>query len=197
MNEFSAIRAKAKERHDRLVVEAREQYERTLSQIANLENDLTGRTRLRKSIVASIEAVIPDDQEFSVDDLMLSLQQMDDTRVWSKPKVWNHIAKLRRKGQIKRTRRHSYNEPALYVRTGVEAPERPFATTPLNDVVALVLADKQMTELELTVAVLEAGYESKRSRRKLMEAIGQILRKDERFKMDGGKWALITNSRPL
>jgi hypothetical protein len=124
---------------------------------------------------------------------MATLQAMDDSRAWSKPKVWNHIAKLRRKGLTRRTKLHSYNEPAMYVRSDVETPERPFANMSLNEVVQQVLADKQMTELELTVAVLEAGYESKRTRRELREAIRQTLKKDERYMKDGEKWSALNH----
>jgi hypothetical protein len=124
---------------------------------------------------------------------MATLQAMDDSRAWSKPKVWNHIAKLRRKGLTRRTKLHSYNEPAMYVRSDVETPERPFANMSLNEVVQQVLADKQMTKLELTVAVLEAGYESKRTRRELREAIRQTLKKDERYMKDGEKWSALNH----
>jgi hypothetical protein len=194
MNEFVSIRAKAKERYDGLLAKALQEYDRTLSQIDELEYNLFGRLRRRQAIAVTIESVIPADKEFSIDDVMAGLLATDDEgRVWNKNKVYAHIAKMRRKGLVRQTRRHSYNVPALYVRSNVETPERPFADVTLSEVVPIVLGDKQMTELELTVAVIEAGYESKRTRQKLREAIGSILRKEGgRFKREGEKWAVAT-----
>jgi hypothetical protein len=54
-----------------------------------------------------------------------------------------------------------------------------------------MLAEKPMTQTELTVALMEAGYETSMTKPALRNAVGVVLREDaRRFRKDGDKWAI-------
>ncbi len=60
----------------------------------------------------------------------------------------------------------------------------------LLDVEVAVLGNQSMTATELTVAIMEAGYDTTTMPRSVLrDAVGTLMRKDERFKKDGEKWA--------
>ena len=65
-----------------------------------------------------------------------------------------------------------------------------------QEVVRLVRRDigvaddgRKMSQTELVVAMLEAGYQTSMNSKKLRDAVGVVLRGDERFGETGGKWA--------
>lgn len=56
MEAFNALRKQARDKRDKLIAEARRQYEETLTKIAALEQDLLGREPSEhKSIASCIE----------------------------------------------------------------------------------------------------------------------------------------------
>lgn len=193
MKEFIALRTKARENRDRVINLARQEYERTLVEIAKLEQDLLGKESSRhKKISACIESVIPQDREFTTVDIMTALEALDPARVWRKRSVDSHIFRLREKGLLRRVRRSHKADAAIYARVGATVEVRPFENMTLVEVVAAMLEGRSMTQTELVVAMVEAGYETQMSKGALRNAVGVAMRKDDRFTKSGDKW---TSSR--
>jgi vacuolar-type H+-ATPase subunit E/Vma4 len=66
MQTFSELRQAARERRDKLIDKARSEYEDTLRQIANLEQDLLGREpSTHRSMSSCVSSVIPNDGPFT------------------------------------------------------------------------------------------------------------------------------------
>lgn len=189
MKEFNALRQRARERRDKAILRARNEYEQTLQQIAKLEQDLLGKeVSTHKSIAASIESVIPD-RPFTTHDIMVGLEAADSTRVWRSRSIDSHITHLRKKGLVKRLRKARGHERALYVREGVEYEPIPFEDMSLIEVVAEVLGKQSMTQTELVVAMLEAGYHTTMKPKALRDTVGTAMRREpEKFVCKGGKW---------
>ncbi|MDP6558243.1 MAG: hypothetical protein QGG71_26505 [Pirellulaceae bacterium] len=192
MKEFSALRTKARERRDKAIKRARDEYAETLVRIANLEQDLVGRdSSTHLKISEAIERVIPDDRTFTTVDVIAGLEALDPGRVWRKRSIDNHISRLRDKGLVRRIKKSKNTEPAVYARMGVEVEAVPFEDMTLPEVIAATLAEP-MTQTELVVAIMEAGYDTTMSRRALRDAVGMELRKArKRFSADHGKWSLL------
>jgi hypothetical protein len=186
MNEFIALRARARQKRDKLIASARREYAQTLVQIAALEQDLLGKESSRhKRVSASVESVIPSDRTFTTVDVMTALEALDPGRVWRKRSVDNHLSRLRERGLVRRIKKSRTNEPAVYARVGVQVAPLPFQDLTLGQVIKAVLV-RPMTATELVVAMLEAGYETSMTPNALRNAVGVELRKA--FKRDGAKW---------
>jgi predicted transcriptional regulator len=190
MKEFEALRRKARERRDNAILRARNEFETTLLNIAKLEQDLLGRdVSNHKRISACISSVIPD-RAFTTHDILVALKAADPTRNWRARSIDNYIARLRTKGILRRIRKSKGRERAIYVREGIKYDPLPFEDMKLVEVIAQVLGDRSMTQTELVVCMLEAGYDTQRKPNALREAVGQMMRADERFVVKGGKWSL-------
>ena len=61
---------------------------------------------------------------------------------------------------VRRLRKAKGAEPAQYVRVGVQMARLPFENMTLPEVMAQVLGDKAMSQTELAVAMLDAGYDT-------------------------------------
>lgn len=194
MQEFIALRKKARDIRDHVIASAREEYERTLVEIAKLEQTIYRKLPPReRKVSASIDHVIPADREFSTLDVMTALEALDPTRVWQKRAVANYICSLHTKGLIRRTKRHGKRSPAIYVRVGVDVPKRPFEDMTLTQVVAVVLGDRAMTPTELVVAMLEAGFDTGMAKKVLRHEVYMAMRNDPAsFRRDGDKWSSVS-----
>ena len=184
MNEFNLLRQRAREKRDKLIGEARAEYEATLVQIAKLEQDLCGKVSSRhRSISSCIESVIPSDRPFTTADIMAGLDALDPWRVWRKRSVDNNLSRLRERGLVKRPRKATLRERAVYARAdlGDEGESRP-----LRDYLADVVV-KPMTVTEIAVAVREAGFRTTMTGRALRGYVTQELREGE-FRREGEKW---------
>ncbi len=183
-----------REKRDKAIALARSDYEATLVQIATLEQDLLGKESSRhKQISACVESVIPRDRSFSTVDVMTSLEALDPGRVWRKRSVDSHISRLRERGLVRRMRKAKGTEPAVYVRVGATVPKLAFEDMTLPEVIRAVL-DRPMTQTELAVRMLEAGYDTTMEPRALRNAVGVELRKGG-FRSEAGKWAAVQTSR--
>ncbi len=60
---------------------------------------------------------------------------------------------------------------------------------PFRDVLFAVLEGRSLTLIELTVAVLEAGYRTAMKGPALQVYARQTLRSDSRFRREGAKWS--------
>lgn len=186
-NEFNALRARARDKRDKAIAEIRAEYEAQLVQIAALEQDLLGKVSSRhKKISSAIESVIPRDATFTTADIMAALEALDPRRAWRKRSIDNHFSRLRERGLIRRIKRATIHEPAVYVR-----PEAPVAAAPLEDMTLLQVIGKvlvrPMTTTEVCVAVLEAGYQTAMAKTALRNHVTRQLSRGE-FKSEGGKW---------
>lgn len=196
MEAFNELRRQARLKRDKAIAQARRDYSDTLVRIAALEQDLLGRElSSHRKISASIERVIPTDREFTTVDILTGLEALDPGRVWRKRSVDSHISRLRERGLVRRLRKAHGTEPALYARLGVQVAPRPFEDMTMREVIRTVLADKPLTQTELVVAMLEAGYETTMTPQALRNAVGVELRKDGEFRKTDGKWEIAAPDR--
>ena len=134
--------------------------------------------------------MLPADRTFTTVDVMTALEALDPGKVWRKRSVDSHISRLRERGIVRRVRRAKGTEPAIYARAGVKVAAVPFAGKTLPEVVGEVLAGQSMTQTELVMAMLDAGYDTTMGPRGLRTAVGVILRREKlAFRQKGGKWA--------
>ena len=100
--------------------------------------------------------------------------------------VDTHIHRLRELGLIRRVRRARSNEPAMYAR--VEAPPRgqQVDDTSLMQAIGQALV-RPMNTAEVSVAVLESGYQTKMSKSNFRYAVAKALKRAG-FTRKGGKW---------
>lgn len=190
---FKQLRAQARERRDKALNRARDEYAATLVRIAELEQDLLGRDpSTHKSIASCIDTVIPTDGTFTTVDVMAALEALDPRRNWRKRSVDNHISRLRNRGIVRRVKKSQNHRPAIYARIGVEVAPLPFEDMTLPDVVAVVLKDRgPLTQTELVVAMIEAGYQSTMAPKTLRNAVGRALMIDtDRFRQRTKKWTI-------
>ncbi len=182
MKTLSARRDKVRSLRDKAIQRARDECNRTLARIATMEFN-------RRTMVSTcVESVIPD-HEFTVLDILAALESLDPVRVWRRHAVNNHLSRMRDRGQIRRTRRRCGRaDPAVYASVEVDVPKRPFGNVSLVEAIAAVRGNRTMNAIELTIAVIEAGYETRMGRKAIRDAVGAAMRKDGRFKRNGDKW---------
>jgi DNA-binding transcriptional ArsR family regulator len=192
MEVFNELRKLAREKRDKAIHEAKGAYEATLARIAALEQDLLGRDlSSHKTIAACIDSVVPTDRPFTTQDIIAGLEAIDPRRNWRKRSIDSHIARLRERGLVRRVRKSQNTSPAVYVRVGVAVEAVPFEDMTLPEVVAKVLSERQpLRTAELTVAMLEAGYQTTMTAKNLRAAVGVVLRKHRRFRETKGTWAV-------
>ncbi|QDU31789.1 hypothetical protein ETAA8_69490 [Anatilimnocola aggregata] len=189
MNEFAALRKRARDKRDKAIAIVRREYELALTQIATLEQDLLGLESSRhQKISACIERVIPRDEPFNSVDIMAALEALDPTRPWRMHSIHNHIARLRERGIIRRIKRSTIHEPASYVRYEVPVPENASSVLDMSmsQVIDLVLT-RPMTSTEVVVAVREAGYVSTMTKTGFRNHVVDLLNRGK-YRQDGGKW---------
>jgi hypothetical protein len=193
MEAFNALRKQARDKRDKAINLAREDYSATLVRIAALEQDLLGReASTHQTIAGCINQTIPTDREFTTVDIMSALEALDPRRDWRKRSLDSHIQRLRERGIVRRIRKARGLEPAIYVRVGVPTTPRPFEDKTLAEVMAELLKMRPMNKTELTVALLEGGYQTTMTRQAFRAAVGVVLRGNrERFVERGGKWAVV------
>ena len=121
---------------------------------------------------------------------MIALESLDGNRTWRPTSIQNHITALRNKGIVNRLKRAHGNTLAVYARMGVEHEEIPFGDKTLKEVVEEVLGDTSLGPIELTVAMLEAGYQTDMEPKALRDAIGLVLRNGD-YEIKWGQWTAI------
>lgn len=193
MDAFKELRRQAREKRDKAVNKARTEYDSALVRIASLEQDILGQdTSSHTTIASCINSVIPTDRTFTNQEIMASLEAMDDTRQWRKRSVDNHIIRLREKGIVRRVKRSQGDNPAIYARSDFDTDGGPLEDMTLIEVLEKVMAGREpMRIMELMMATLEAGYQSVMNRASLRTHIRiSMNKKPDRFICVGGKWRL-------
>jgi len=186
MNEFNSLRAKAAAKRDKIIAQVRADYVATLAAIAKLEADFLGKSasasRYRRCTEA-VGSVVPQDRPFTVQDVIVALEELEPARNWRKGAVVHAIGRLIDKGVLKRVRRAARCEGAVYARS--DLPMK-IETRPIRQVIQDVLT-RPMTVLEITVAIEEAGYQSTMTPKALRDYVGRKLRAGG-FRRDGERW---------
>jgi hypothetical protein len=186
MNEFNALRTKARERRDKIVADATREYFETLTKIATLEQDLIGRRSSSYMTVGQcVLKVLPTDRTFTTADIRALLLGLDALRDWGTRSINDAVTKLYNRGKIRRLRRSRPGEPAVYAAEGVELPAQPSMT--LQEAIATALESRPLNETELCVALLEQGYDSGMNKVALRRVIAAELRAGP-FERVGRKW---------
>jgi hypothetical protein len=99
MDEFNALRVRARQKRDKLIEEARSDYHSALIRITALEHDLRRKHNTQAQAIAQcVNRVIPSDRGFTIPEIMQRLEELDGSRVWFKQSVDRHISRLRRQG---------------------------------------------------------------------------------------------------
>ncbi len=193
MKEINALRKRAIERRNRAIAKARADYKATLTRLAELEQDLYGiKPVAHKTVAACIDSVIPSDRAFTTADVMAGLEALDNGREWRKRSIDNHLSRLRERGIVKRVKRARKGNLAIYARADLDMEPVAFQDMELWEVMALILrdSDEPMTAIELTVALIEAGYETSMTRQHLRNTVGRMLAERGEFERDGEAWGL-------
>jgi hypothetical protein len=189
MTEFFSLRAKARERRDREIAAVKEEYQRNLAQIAELEQRLLGRAdpkRIRLS--AAIERCIPRDEPFTITSILHALEAMDPSRVWRLASVGRHVRALRERGLVRRLKRATTQEAAQYVRSDGPAKVEPVPKDrTMRDYIAEVLT-RPMTTAEVVMGVVAAGFKTTMRAGNLRDYVKRELRAAG-FGETGGRWS--------
>ena len=187
MNEFNALRTRARAKRDAAVAEAHKDCEATLLSIAKLEQDLLGKVsnRFRKTS-AAIESVIPRDRSFTVHDLLAALEASAPGRTWELRSVNNQITRLRKRGIVQRLKRATIHEPAVYTREAEPAAVNALGDATLAEVIRAVVV-RPMNAPQIITAVLDAGYQTSMTRGALLRHVVRALRQGAIVLADG-KW---------
>ena len=177
---FNEIRAVARDKRDKAIKKAKEEYAATLARVAAVEQDITGRDPSdHRSISSCIESVIPSDRPFSTVDIMAGLEALDPARVWRRRSIDNHVSRLRKRGLVRRLQRSKgAGEPAIYIRADVEYDNGEFDDTPLKEAVQAVREQNGMalTATDIVVLLAEKGYQTQMSKANLRVAVTRVLR---------------------
>jgi hypothetical protein len=185
--EFMALRTRARINRDKAIEAIRRDYEVALEKIATLEQELLGQSTNRLTRVgAAIESVIPLEADFTTTDLLAALETAHSHRAWYKRSVDAHVNRLRERGLIRRVRGAKSNEPAVYVRVALPVRGTQVEDGSLLQAIGNALV-RPMNSSEVTVAVLEAGYQTKMTKSNLRYNVAKVLKRGG-FKQDGGKW---------
>ena len=121
MQAFNDIRKQARDKRDKAIQKARDEYAETLKHIAEVEQDILGREASRQDTLATcVNRALPNDQPFTSTDVLHSLEAMAPNRIWLKRSVDRRIHRLCASGVVRRLKRCKAGEPALYVRVGVQ-----------------------------------------------------------------------------
>lgn len=103
MQAFNDLRSAARDRRDKLIHKARDEYETTLKQMARLEQDLLVKEPTnRNSIASCITSVIPSDRPFTCNDVLTALEALDPRRPWRMRSIHHTISRLRERGLVRR-----------------------------------------------------------------------------------------------
>lgn len=137
MEAFGSLRNAARDRRDRAIRLANEEYAATLRRISTLEQDLLGRNPVEyKTIADCVRAVVPEERPFTTVDVMAGLEALDPRRTWRKRSIDNAITQLRGRGVFKRISIARKKEPAKYALVSLDVEEQPFQNMTLAEVVA-------------------------------------------------------------
>lgn len=165
MNEKSKLRAAAKERFDAAIAKAKADYDAELARI----------DKLHPSLFACVKDAVPHDRLFTIEDIVAALKSRHPGRDWKRQSVVVYVSQMASDGLIRRIRKPGGKDAAVYASTEYEGELPPFYGMTLREIVASMLAERNMNATELTVAILEAGYPFMTSRKALLLAVSSAI----------------------
>jgi hypothetical protein len=100
---FNAIRKHARDKRDKAIGKARDDYAATLVRIAALDQDLLGRDPpAHKTVPSCINRVLPNDRPFTTIDVLAALEALEPGRAWRKHSADGPKASCRHAGDFLR-----------------------------------------------------------------------------------------------
>ena len=192
MNIFSELRQLARDKRDSAIAAIKSEYRKELAEINKLEKSLTkkpglkGRPKPKVPLWTRIMDVVPNDANFTVDDVLrlLDLPESD------KPMVRTTFDRLMRQHQMKRVRRGRRGTPALFAVMDFGPPLNPLNDMSQIDAADAVLCDigRPLSTTELVPEMKERGYLPVNGDRALAKSLGREMGRNCRFVSDDGKW---------
>lgn len=161
MNAYKQLRDKAKARRDRIIDQAKGEYQRTLEIIAELETRLNAKPPRKKArsnyvkLVDLIYSVLPSDRPFCLNDVIGFVAAADPNRRPSKGSVCTNLNRMLHAGSIKRVSYSQHNKPALFALPELEIE----CEKTMLDWAKEVEGWETMEPVEIMVRMAEAGYE--------------------------------------
>lgn len=160
---FDQLRDLAAQQRDRAFSAARKEYESALQDIAALEQCLVYRQPVKRpkerrdSLIDLITQCVPQDKPFTLDDLVGHIRQAEPDRGFSKQTIRTNVNRLITQGILKRVRRATGNQRALYavISLNCDGPRKTLAQWALE---VLHIAQRPMTADEIMVAMIDLGF---------------------------------------
>ena len=197
MNIFSELRQLARDKRDSAIAAIKSEYRKELAEINKLEKSLTkkpglkGRPKPKVPLWTRIMDVVPNDANFTVDDVLrlLDLPESD------KPMVRTTFDRLMRQHQMKRVRRGRRGTPALFAVMDFGPPLNPLNDMSQIDAATAVLrdVDKPLTVTELVMEMKQRGYVAISGDRALAKSLGREMGRKEVFSRCGERWKATRN----
>ena len=95
MEAVTELRKIARERRDKPISAAKQQYAATLARLAAVEQDLLGHQPSDHRCMSDvIQRVIPTDRQFTTGDILAALQAIDPGRQWYLRTITNQIGRF-------------------------------------------------------------------------------------------------------
>ena len=192
---FAELRQIAARKRDSVITEARDDYKRSITEIARLEQHLIGEIRAerpkrhnKRKLQDLIVAILPGDCSFTINDVCGFIEGADPDRTFNKQTVRMVLHRLHKEGTITRLSDASGSRRVIYAVPGFIAPADPS----LGDWAKRILGEsgKPMKAVEIMVAMTEAGYEMECSPKDAVHHLEGALVKDGVFIAESDHWHL-------
>lgn len=161
MKAFDELRALAKRIRDNSIESARDEYERTMQDIAALELRLAPPAKIERpatprslTLVNLIVSCVPRDREFDVNAMYGWIREADPKRRPSKDVVRKNIHRLLRQGVLKQTQRATGKRRALFAAASLEVRHEPSTREWVER-----FTGQTQDPVEIMTQMLEAGWQ--------------------------------------
>jgi hypothetical protein len=141
-------------------------------------------------ILARVIEVMPKDKPFTLADVVALLRASEPGREFKTESVRSYLCRLHKRGQVTRLHKTHHNQTLW---APADAPDNPFAQTPLADMAEQLIRERgPMSTTELVLAAQEIGYRTDVSPYTLRRSFRDAFRAAYlRFERDGkGKWEI-------
>ena len=193
MNHFEDLRNIARTKRDVAIAAIRDQYSSELADINKLEKQLPakpslkGRPKPKKPLRVEIMEVVPVDANFTVPELtkLLNREQTEHAAIRST------LNRLIDRGELKRVRVGRGKRATLYAVAGFGPEPDELANMSLVSAMEHVLQSlgRGVSATELTVALLDRGFQPSGDKRRLNSSVGEALSKRPNFIRHNDLWS--------
>ena len=161
MDAFKELRRQAAEKRDKAIKVARDEYNNAADKIRELERQLIENAierPKRRAITDIILDVVPQDDTWTMKDLMRWLEATEPERRFSAPFVRSLVNNLVKKGTLQRVRKGPKGR-VIYALAGVEADPGVFGDQKLIDICRQMIEEHgELSATDLVVRLQESGY---------------------------------------